>query len=104
MQWFLKTIKEKKGSDMLKIIVIVCSFLLPVQALSATCSDIASQFAKDPNAISAEDLATLKRCVDSKLREKMGTSGVPKPPTAAPPQAGSLPKIPSPPAKPAQPQ
>ena len=89
---------------MLKIIAIICFFLLPVQALSATCSDIASQFAKDSNAISADDLAALKRCVDAKLREKQGMTGVPKPPTAPPPQGGSLPKMPSPPAKPGQPQ
>ena len=84
---------------MLKIVAIVCFCLLPVQALSATCSELASQFAKDPNSLSAEDLSALKRCVDQKLREKRGMKAPPAPPEGAPalPQGKERSKLPPPP-------
>ena len=92
---------------MLKIIAIFCFFLLPVQAFSATCSDLASRFAKDQNSLSAEDLTALKRCVDEKVREKHGVQAPTAPidPPGSTQQQGKPQRnLPSPPPKPGQSQ
>lgn len=87
---------------MLKIVAIICFFVFSTQAWSATCSEIASQFAKDPNAISAEDLKTLKRCVDQKLHEKNPMQAPVMPQPLSPQQGKSWPNLPQPPKPPQQ--
>ena len=90
---------------MLKIIAIFCFFLLPVQAFSATCSDLASRFAKDQNSLSAEDLTALKRCVDEKVREKLPAPAAPIAPPGSTQLPGKAPRnLPSQPPKTGQSQ
>lgn len=72
---------------MTQIIIIVGFLLLPLQAMSADCSSLASAFSKDPNALSTNELAAHKKCASDKLRERIGVGGplgVPPPPVAVP--------------------
>ena len=83
---------------MAQIIIIVGFLLLPLQAMSADCSSLASAFSKDPNALSTNELAAHKKCASDKLRERIGAGG---PSDAPPPRPNVVPAPrPVPPIKP----
>ena len=76
--------------------VVVLAF--SVAALAQECTDLALAFSTDANSMAPRDLAALKRCVETKLREKLETApssgtGVRVPP----PRPGSPVPTPAPP-------
>lgn len=93
---------------MLKIVAIFCFLIFPLQVLAAPCSDLAAKFAKDQNSLTIEELNSLKRCVDGKVREKHGLQPPPSPAgvPGSPQQQGAKPplNLPAPPPRPGQAQ
>lgn len=78
-----------------KILVSIVIFLvLPLQVALADCSSLALKFSQNPNSLSMDELGSLGKCVNDKLREKMTGPGVPSSPSM-----GTTPKpVPPPPA------
>ncbi len=42
--------------------------MVPWQAAAADCSTLALKFAQNPNSLNVDDLATLRKCIDARLK------------------------------------
>jgi len=59
----------KKAIMLFSAAVVLASSMA---ALAQECPDLALAFSKDADSMAPKDLAALRRCVDTKLREKAG--------------------------------
>ncbi|MCK9376033.1 MAG: hypothetical protein M0P73_07790 [Syntrophobacterales bacterium] len=82
-----------------RILILLFIFIIwPMQIALADYKTLATRFAQDPNSLSVDELAELRKCVNDKLREKLGEGGgstgiIPPPPPAPIPMPTPIPPL-----------
>jgi hypothetical protein len=89
---------------MRRVLMLTMFMLISLDAMCAECSDLAIDFSTNSDTMDVNDLALLRKCITTKLREKLSAS-LPMPaPEVVPHPAMSPPPQPVPPIMPAPPR
>ena len=87
---------------MKRVLMLTLLIIMPFDAFCADCSELAVKFSTNSNTMDVNDLALLKKCVTTKLKEKLSASlPAPAPEFVPPPAMSPPPEQPAPPIMPA---